>query len=208
MYTINVGSSFFVKQGSISSKYLCAAFTPVAPQILRTQPSSQYLFTLLGSTRLKAVRRTLMKLSPEWNFLCQIPCTGAFELCANGLVKLTPTLLSYRVNWRSWRGRGRALWLRRWCGRGWRRGLDEDNPETFPVSHRPCSPGERPWTRSLGPGPDATPDQQSKNLYYYFNVFNVAKKRTTIRHLFYFDYFSSCCFNSRNIIAMFWSEIK
>jgi hypothetical protein len=43
--------------------YLCAAFTPVAPQSVRTQSSCQYLFTLLGSTSVKAVRRMLMKLS-------------------------------------------------------------------------------------------------------------------------------------------------
>ena len=34
------------------------------PESVRTQSSHQYLFTLLGSTSVKAVRRTLMKLSP------------------------------------------------------------------------------------------------------------------------------------------------
>jgi len=43
---------------------LRTAFTPVAPQSVRTQSSCQYLFTLSGSTSVKAVRRTLMKLSP------------------------------------------------------------------------------------------------------------------------------------------------
>ncbi len=43
---------------------LRAAFTLVAPQCIRTQSSYQYLFTLLGSTFVKAVRRMLMKLSP------------------------------------------------------------------------------------------------------------------------------------------------
>jgi hypothetical protein len=36
---------------------------PVALQSIRTQSSRQYLFTLLGSTRVKAVRRMLVKLS-------------------------------------------------------------------------------------------------------------------------------------------------
>jgi len=43
----------------------CTAFTPVVPQSVRTQSSRQYLFTLLGPTSVKAVRRTLMKLSPD-----------------------------------------------------------------------------------------------------------------------------------------------
>ncbi len=58
--------------GSISSTYLQAAFTPVAPQSVRTQSSRQYLFTILGSARVKAVRRTLMKLSPV-----EVPKYGA-----------------------------------------------------------------------------------------------------------------------------------
>ncbi len=44
---------------------LNTAFTPVASQSVRTQSSCQYFFTLLGSTGVKAVRRTLMKLSPD-----------------------------------------------------------------------------------------------------------------------------------------------
>jgi len=50
-------------RGWISSTYLRAAFTPVAPQCVRTQSSRQYLFMLLGSAHVKAVHRTLMKLS-------------------------------------------------------------------------------------------------------------------------------------------------
>jgi len=42
---------------------LCTVFMPVAPQSIRTQSSCQYPFTLWGFTRVKAVRRTLMKLS-------------------------------------------------------------------------------------------------------------------------------------------------
>jgi hypothetical protein len=38
---------FRQKQGSFSSTYLCAAFTPIAPQRVRTQSSCQCLFTLL-----------------------------------------------------------------------------------------------------------------------------------------------------------------
>ena len=50
-------------------KVLRTAFTPVSPQSVRTQSSCQYLFTLLGSTGVKAVGRTLMKLSPRVNFI-------------------------------------------------------------------------------------------------------------------------------------------
>jgi len=49
--------------GSISSTYLRAAFTPLAPQSVWTQSSRQYLFMLLGSARVKTVHRALMKLS-------------------------------------------------------------------------------------------------------------------------------------------------
>jgi len=38
---------------------------PVAPQCVRTQSSHQCLFTLLGSTPIKAVGKMLMKLSPD-----------------------------------------------------------------------------------------------------------------------------------------------
>jgi hypothetical protein len=43
---------------------LPTAFTPVAPQSVRTHSSRQYLFTLLGPTSVKAVSRTLMKWTP------------------------------------------------------------------------------------------------------------------------------------------------
>jgi len=43
---------------------LRTAFTPVVPQSVRTQSNRQYLFTLLGPTSVKAVRRTLVKLTP------------------------------------------------------------------------------------------------------------------------------------------------
>ncbi len=48
----------------ISSTYLRAAFTPVAPQSIITHSSCQYLFTLLGSTHAKAVCKMFMKLTP------------------------------------------------------------------------------------------------------------------------------------------------
>ncbi len=52
---------------------LRTAFTPVVPQSVRTQSSRQYLFTLLGPTSVKAVRRTLMKLTPGLSvFLFQL----------------------------------------------------------------------------------------------------------------------------------------
>ncbi len=60
-------SALFAPLGSISSTNLHTAFTPVAPQSIRTQSSCQYLFTLLGSSSVKAVHRTLMKLSPGVN---------------------------------------------------------------------------------------------------------------------------------------------
>jgi len=52
--------------GSISSTYLLAAFMPVDPQSIRTQSSCKHLFTLMVTTHLKAVRKTLMKFSPDW----------------------------------------------------------------------------------------------------------------------------------------------
>ena len=42
---------------------LRTAFTHVDPESVRIQSNPQYLFTLLGSTCAKAVRRTLMKLT-------------------------------------------------------------------------------------------------------------------------------------------------
>ncbi len=48
---------------------LHTAFTPIAPQSVRTQSSCQYLFMLSGSMSVKAVRRTLMKLSPGLKFI-------------------------------------------------------------------------------------------------------------------------------------------
>jgi hypothetical protein len=44
---------------------LCTAFALVDPESVRTQSSCQYLFTLLGSTHIKAVRRMLMKSTPR-----------------------------------------------------------------------------------------------------------------------------------------------
>jgi len=40
------------------------AFTPVDPESAKIQLSHQYLFTLSGSTSVKAVHRMLMKLTP------------------------------------------------------------------------------------------------------------------------------------------------
>ncbi len=44
---------------------LRTAFALVDPKSVRTQSSLQYHFTLLGSTSVKAVRRKLLKLTPE-----------------------------------------------------------------------------------------------------------------------------------------------
>jgi len=65
---------------SISSTYLHEAFTPVAPQSVRTQSSCQYLFTLLGSMLVKAVSTTLVKLSPQGSI--SSTCVRGF-FCAN-----------------------------------------------------------------------------------------------------------------------------
>jgi len=51
------------EKGSISSTFLPVVFMPVAPVSIRTQSSRQYLFTLLGYVCVKAVLRTLIKLS-------------------------------------------------------------------------------------------------------------------------------------------------
>jgi len=64
---IEICASSQERPGVNSSTYLHTAFTPVAPQSVRTQSSCQYLFTLLGSSSVKAVHRTLMKLSPGVN---------------------------------------------------------------------------------------------------------------------------------------------
>jgi len=44
---------------------LCTDFTLVDPESLKILLSHQYLFTLSGSAGIKAVRRTLMKLSRD-----------------------------------------------------------------------------------------------------------------------------------------------
>ena len=53
----------FWRLGLDFTNVLHTAFTPVAPQSVRTQSSCKYLFMLSGSTSVKAVCRTLMKLS-------------------------------------------------------------------------------------------------------------------------------------------------
>ena len=56
---------------SISSTYLRTAFTPVAPKSVRIQSSCHYLFTLLGSTSVKAV------LERWWNW-AQVSISSIF----------------------------------------------------------------------------------------------------------------------------------
>jgi len=56
--------------GSVSPTYLRTAFTNVAHKSIRIQSSCQYLFTLWGSTRVKAARRMLMKLTPGEMNIC------------------------------------------------------------------------------------------------------------------------------------------
>ncbi len=48
---------------------LRTTFSLVDPESVRTQSSCQYLLTLLGSTSVKAVHGTLMKLTPGVNFI-------------------------------------------------------------------------------------------------------------------------------------------
>ncbi len=48
---------------------LRTAFALVDPERVRTQSSCQYLFTLLGSTMVKALHRMLMKSTPGGNFI-------------------------------------------------------------------------------------------------------------------------------------------
>ncbi len=45
---------------------LCTAFALVDPKSIQIQLNHKCLFMLLGSTRVKAVRRTLIKLSPSY----------------------------------------------------------------------------------------------------------------------------------------------
>ncbi len=59
--------------------FLRTAFTPVVPQSVRTQSSFQYLFTLLGPTSVKAVRRTLVKLTLDLRRLHLSPRTSSYE---------------------------------------------------------------------------------------------------------------------------------
>ncbi len=60
--------NFGPKQSNPSVNFtnvLSTAFALVDPESVRTHSSCQYHFTLLGSTSVKAVRRTLMKLTPK-----------------------------------------------------------------------------------------------------------------------------------------------
>jgi len=55
------------------SFFLRAAFALVDPKSVKIQLSHQCLLTLLGSTSIKAVSRTLMKLSPDRSKKCRWP---------------------------------------------------------------------------------------------------------------------------------------
>ncbi len=54
------------KSGLNFINVLRTAFTHADPESVRIQSNPQYLFTLLGSAHVKAVRRTLMKLTPAY----------------------------------------------------------------------------------------------------------------------------------------------
>jgi len=60
---------FDLELGSISPTCLCTAFTHKDPKSIKRQSSHQYLFTLLVSAQVKALRKTLMKLTPEVIFI-------------------------------------------------------------------------------------------------------------------------------------------
>ena len=47
-------------------------FTPVVPQSIRTQSSCQYLFTLWGSTSVKAVRKYVDEIDPRCASLLEV----------------------------------------------------------------------------------------------------------------------------------------
>jgi len=50
---------------SLITNFLFAAFTHTDPKSTERQSSHQYLFTLLGSLRVRVAHRTVMKLTPE-----------------------------------------------------------------------------------------------------------------------------------------------
>ncbi len=58
-------NNFGVHSGVNFINILRSTFTPVDHESVKVQLSHQCLFTLLGATSVKAVRRTLMKLSPD-----------------------------------------------------------------------------------------------------------------------------------------------
>ncbi len=81
--------------GLISRTYLRTALAPVAPKSVRIQSSCQYLFTLLGSTGVKAECRTLMKLTPGVNFINMLICSFYSNKCSVAELlyqQLRPTL--------------------------------------------------------------------------------------------------------------------
>ncbi len=57
-------AQFHQRSGLNFINVLRTAFTLVDPKSVKKQLSHKYLFTLSGSTSVKAVHRTLMKLTP------------------------------------------------------------------------------------------------------------------------------------------------
>ncbi len=72
-FGIRVHKSFSKNVDEIDTKcqchrhFTCSVYTRRSQKRKKIQLSHQYLFTLLGSAGAKAVRRTLMKLSPGCN---------------------------------------------------------------------------------------------------------------------------------------------
>ncbi len=56
------------RQGLLSPTCLCTAITSADTKSVKIQSCCQYLFALLGSAHVKALRKMLMKLSTSFNF--------------------------------------------------------------------------------------------------------------------------------------------
>jgi len=69
LFVIEFVAAISFRPGVNFINVLQAAFTCTDPHSVKFQLSLQYLFTLLGSARIKAAGRTLMKLTPGVNFI-------------------------------------------------------------------------------------------------------------------------------------------
>jgi len=67
-------------------RFMCSFYACRSQKRKKTQLSHQYLFTLLGSVQVKAVRRTLMKLSPARQVQAQVQVQVQVQV-ANPLIE-------------------------------------------------------------------------------------------------------------------------